>query len=78
MKRPAQPSDEDLATTRSELWKLIAAVWDKSIDEVKSAWEAASPEATIMDLGLTSNIAIQLKGRVTREMEAEREASTER
>jgi len=71
MKRPHSPTNEEVTKLKADLLELIAGCWGKSVDECKSAWDAASSEATILDLGLTSAQAISLKGRVMRELEAE-------
>ena len=71
MKRPALSATSELEKVRCELYDLMAVVWDKTAAEVRAAAEAASSEATILDIGLTSAMGISLKGAVLRQMEAE-------
>ena len=71
MKRPAASSQEELQKLTTQLYALIADVWGKTVDDVRAAADGAAPEATILDLGLTSAMGISLKGRVLRELECE-------
>ena len=69
-KRPALSETSELDALRKQLLQRMAEVMEKSEDELTTA-AAAAPEATLLDLGLTSAAGVALKRWVFIEMEAE-------
>ena len=69
-KRAAPPSTTALQRVRAQVLAQMSAVSGKGVEELESA-AAAAPEATVLELGLTSAQGVTLKGWVFKTLEAE-------
>ena len=69
-KRPASSDESALSALRSQMIDQMAAFSGRSSEELAAAAES-SPQATILELGLTSAQGITLKGWVFKQLEAE-------
>lgn len=69
-KRPATSSQDALAALRATVVAQMADLSGKSAADIESA-AVASPEATVLELGLTSAQGVSLKGWVFKTLEAE-------
>ena len=69
-KRAAPPSTTTLQRVRAQVLAQMSALSGKGVEELESA-AAAAPEATVLELGLTSAQGVTLKGWVFKTLEAE-------
>ena len=69
-KRPAVSESGTLTALRSQLLAHMAEVMERTQEELEQK-ALAEPEATLLELGLTSAAGVALKGWVLRHLEAE-------
>ena len=69
-KRAASSASDTLSALRSQIVGKMAGLSEKSVEELESAVEE-SPEATVLELGLSSAMGVALKGWVFKTLEAE-------
>lgn len=69
-KRAAPPSTSALQKVRAQVLAQMSQLSGKEVAELESA-VAAAPEATVLELGLTSAQGVTLKGWVFKTLEAE-------
>lgn len=69
-KRAASSATDALTALRGQVVAKMAALSEKSVEELESA-AIASPQATVLELGLNSAQGVSLKGWVFKTLEAE-------